>query len=361
MVKVQDLIELLPYIMKAGEVPLLVGHAGIGKTEIIKTIGKRTKRKVIILSLSQMEPGDLIGMPDRKEDKTIWLKPDWMPEDDNTILFLDEINRSNEHIRSAVMQLLLDRRIHEHKLPKGTWVVAAMNPETEDYSVDTVFDKAFIDRFVWLKVSNSFEDWKQYANNLSKNRGKKYLRALEELYKQDIYSFAISETFELLEITPTPRAHMRAIKLLDTLPAEIMNKYGYELLIGILGKTYGKLMYNKVNSMLNINAADLYDLLEGNVEAFNNATMQVKANVANNFVNYILENELSDKELENVSKVFRIFKNEELGPIIRSAIDDKQIDTIIKSLMQRNADFSNIIISAIAGENDELDILDKIV
>jgi hypothetical protein len=29
--------------------------------------------------------------------------------------------------------------------------------------------------------------------------------------------------------------------------------------------------------------------------------------------------------------------------------------------MQRNADFSNIIISAIAGENDELDILDKIV
>ena len=87
--RIKEAARVLPEIMKQGEVPILVGHAGVGKTQIVKEIASKTGRKLITLVLSQMEPGDLIGMPDRKGDRTVWLKPEWFPEDGNSILFLD--------------------------------------------------------------------------------------------------------------------------------------------------------------------------------------------------------------------------------------------------------------------------------
>jgi len=77
---ISEVREVLPRIMELREVPILVGHAGVGKTEIVKQIGKETGRDVRILVLSQMEPGDLIGMPARDKDRTVWLKPDWFPK-----------------------------------------------------------------------------------------------------------------------------------------------------------------------------------------------------------------------------------------------------------------------------------------
>ena len=88
MATTNELFELLPPIMEVGEVPMLVGHAGVGKTEVIRSIGRKHNREVIVLALSQMEPGDLIGMPAKDGDRTVWLKPEWWPKDGNTILFL---------------------------------------------------------------------------------------------------------------------------------------------------------------------------------------------------------------------------------------------------------------------------------
>ncbi|HPC25795.1 MAG TPA: MoxR family ATPase, partial [Fervidobacterium sp.] len=55
-------------IMSCGEIPLLIGHFGVGKTDIARDIAKETGRKLTILVLSQMEPGDLIGLPARDEN-----------------------------------------------------------------------------------------------------------------------------------------------------------------------------------------------------------------------------------------------------------------------------------------------------
>ncbi|HOY27020.1 MAG TPA: MoxR family ATPase, partial [Mesotoga sp.] len=146
--KAQDVKYLSRKIMEAGEIPLLWGHFGVGKTDLAREIAEETGRKLVILVISQMEPGDLIGMPSRDGERTLFLRPDWWPTDGNVILMIDEVNRAHRSIRNAIMQLLIDKRIHNHFLPEDSWIIAAANPPDEEYDqVELITDPAFMSRF----------------------------------------------------------------------------------------------------------------------------------------------------------------------------------------------------------------------
>lgn len=68
-----------------------------------------------------------------------------------SILLIDEMNRAHTDVLNASLQLVLDRRLNDHRLPivngKPTLVAAAINPADADYTVNT-FDPALLDRFV---------------------------------------------------------------------------------------------------------------------------------------------------------------------------------------------------------------------
>ncbi len=68
-----------------------------------------------------------------------------------SVLFLDEMNRSATDTLNASLQLVLDRRLNDHRLPivngRPTLVAAAINPADADYTVNT-FDPALLDRFI---------------------------------------------------------------------------------------------------------------------------------------------------------------------------------------------------------------------
>ena len=214
-------------VLEAGEAVMLVGHAGVGKTSIIKQIAKETGRDLKILILSQMEPGDLIGLPDKRGKQTKFLQPDWWPKSGKSIIFLDEINRAHPLVRNAVMQLVLDRRIHNHILPEGTWIAAAMNP-SDGYEVFEIEDPAFIDRFVWINVENSTENFISYL----KEKGL-YAPGIEDVIEGNLQ---IETRFKLPKIVPTPRAWERAIRISRALSKEDLEEFGLELLCGILGE-----------------------------------------------------------------------------------------------------------------------------
>lgn len=79
-----------------------------------------------------------------------------------SILLLDEFNRAPVDILNASLQLVLDKRLNDHRLPivngKPTFVVAAINPADADYTVNT-FDPALLDRFLHGSVEPDAKAW----------------------------------------------------------------------------------------------------------------------------------------------------------------------------------------------------------
>ncbi|MEJ5228717.1 MAG: MoxR family ATPase [Pseudothermotoga sp.] len=223
-------------IMEAGESPLLVGHFGVGKTDIAREIAQETNRRLIILVLSQMEPGDLIGLPSRQNDQTVFLRPDWWPGDGNAIILLDEINRAHRSIRNAIMQLVIDKRIHNHILPEGIWIMATMNPPDDEYDqADLITDPAFISRFFVLDISPSLQEWQRWArqNHVEEN----IIRFVQE-YPEFLYTH--SPMSLRVELRPSPRSWYKLSNVLKTLNEDERRKYGYAIASGILGPEAAK-------------------------------------------------------------------------------------------------------------------------
>lgn len=89
-----------------------------------------------------------------------------------SVLFLDEFNRSPSDILNASLQLILDKRLHSHVLPrvkgKDTFIVSAINPSDGDYTV-AEFDPALLDRFVTCDLETDAGAWLEWAaaNNVN--------------------------------------------------------------------------------------------------------------------------------------------------------------------------------------------------
>ncbi|HOO74479.1 MAG TPA: MoxR family ATPase, partial [Tepiditoga sp.] len=300
-------------------------HFGAGKTDIIRQIAEETGKELIILVISQMEPGDLIGLPSRSEDKTLFLRPDWWPEKDNTIILIDEINRAHRSIRNAIMQLLLDRRIHNHILPAGTWIAAAANPPDEDYDqVDLISDPAFMSRFFHLSITPDVSSWLKWAGkeNISKN-----------IYSfiENFPEFLTVDKFVSLQLNlrPSPRSWFKLSKVLSNLSSEDFEKYALVLASGIVGTDAAKTFINFLNNETTL--PDTYDILTGKTdfEIIKRLSPEDKINVVyriNSYIENLSEDTmfkiLNDEDhkifAKNIKKYSEIFPRDLIFSVLRS-------------------------------------------
>lgn len=146
---------------------LLMGPAGIGKSAVVKQIAEARGSKFIDLRLSELEPSDLVGLPyltddpDTGEKVTNYAKPWWWPEDGNTVVFLDEVDRCREDMQPIAMQLTLDRRAGGRNLPEGVVVFAACNGEKY---MTSAIDQALVNRFAVVELQPTAEEWLIWAD-----------------------------------------------------------------------------------------------------------------------------------------------------------------------------------------------------
>ena len=143
-----------------------LGAPGVGKSQIIRQIGRKFDYKVIDIRLAQMSEVEIGGLiyPNESRTKTVWLAPDVLPNEErdgkNTILLLDEITSCTKRVQVAAYQLILDRRIGEYRLPEGTFVVALGNREDDD-GVYIQLAGPLADRFEIHYIEPNFQEWKE--------------------------------------------------------------------------------------------------------------------------------------------------------------------------------------------------------
>ncbi|MCC3865012.1 ATP-binding protein [Terrisporobacter petrolearius] len=182
-----DTLKSVELVLSTGEVPLVVGESGIGKTALAKKLAKDKGWTLVTIDGNLLKEGEIGGLPtvesyesmdangNKIEKKTtIYAIHNKLREIDEEInngrsvlLFIDEINRCEHTVQQELMNLILNREINGYKLPESVKILAAMNPSSKygsdfDYQVVDM-DAAQENRFVWLNMDPDHNGWIKWA------------------------------------------------------------------------------------------------------------------------------------------------------------------------------------------------------
>lgn len=169
--------------LKWGNIPMLLGGPGIGKSSWVKWFAGEIGTKSFSLACNQLgDKADLTGarlLPvlDKNGNETGDWEQKFFPhqtisrairyalenKSETPILFLDEINRTTADITSALLSLATDRTIGNVELPDNLRIMIAGN----DKGNVTMLDTASISRFVLYYMKPCLETFLKWNPNLN--------------------------------------------------------------------------------------------------------------------------------------------------------------------------------------------------
>ena len=195
--------------------PLVSGRHGIGKSQMIKSIAKELGGVCITIEGGTLKEGEITGLPYQYKDENGQIRFHFLPYyaieriqaeekrlfelsgksvaqemlsgDENryamndlspqekinallsgkvrpVILFIDEINRTENSVYKELMNILLTRSVNGYEFPWWVFFVGAMNPSTQNsvYATNEM-DPAQLDRFIKIKVGDNTKEWLSYG------------------------------------------------------------------------------------------------------------------------------------------------------------------------------------------------------
>jgi AAA domain (dynein-related subfamily) len=143
---------------------LLLSAPGIGKSEVVYEAAQEAGLPCRSLLGTQIAPEDVSGIPRIVGERSVFCPPRiLLPETPEPFcLFLDELPACAPDVQKAFYSLLLERRLGEHALPKGTWVVAAGN-RLQDRALVRAMSSALINRVTILQIRHDTDEWLAWA------------------------------------------------------------------------------------------------------------------------------------------------------------------------------------------------------
>ncbi len=204
--------------------PLVSGKHGIGKSAMIKSIADDLDGVCITVEGGTLKEGEITGLPYQykdengeirfrflpyyaieriqKEERRIFemlnkdkAKGSYLLGEENqysmndiswqkkiemfknktvkpVIIFIDEINRTENSVYKELMNILLTRSVNGYNFPWWVFFVGAMNPSTQSsiYATNEM-DPAQLDRFIKIKVNENTNEWLKYGqeNDISES------------------------------------------------------------------------------------------------------------------------------------------------------------------------------------------------
>ncbi len=143
---------------------LLLSAPGIGKSEMVYEAAREAGLPCRSLLGTQIAPEDVSGVPRIVGERSVFCPPRvLLPERPEPFcLFLDELPACAPDVQKAFYSLLLERRLGEHALPQGTWVVAAGN-RLQDRALVRAMSSALVNRVTILQIRHDVDEWLAWA------------------------------------------------------------------------------------------------------------------------------------------------------------------------------------------------------
>ncbi|CAK8053517.1 AAA family ATPase [Eupransor demetentiae] len=281
-----QLKELVPVVLKAGNVPNIVGEAGVGKSALVADIAQQMQAKLVTTVVSLSEKGDLalpippLNQQDMVDTKHYGRLADVKFGYNHTLIdiitaaekeperpiiwFLDEFNRGNQAVQAELMNLVLQRQINDIVLPDNVYLVLAENPddtmsgfEEDQYAVQAA-DSAIKDRTTRLVMKVAVTDWLAWAATGEPVHIDPLIRRFIAGNANMLYPEQRSG-----DLDPTPRAWQRVsdnYRQLKHLPAKEQDALLYDLVAGDLGQAAASLLVAFLNeNTVVMTAEDIFD------------------------------------------------------------------------------------------------------
>ena len=277
-----DTLKSVELVLATGEVPLVVGESGIGKTALAREIARKNSWSFVVIDGNLLKEGEIGGLPtvesyvavdsigNKVEKKTtIYAVHTKLREIDEEIakgksvlLFIDEINRCEHTVQQELMNLILNREINGYKLHKDVKILAAMNPSSKygsDFNYQVVdMDAAQENRFVWLNMESDHTAWLKWAMDIGIEQ-----KVIEFISTFPEYLHKVNED----DVRATPRSYERLSKTFKIYKDKI-DEIPREVFVNVIKGNVGKLIAEEFISFVEANQKPLIsfeDIFSGDV------------------------------------------------------------------------------------------------
>ncbi len=226
-------------------VPLFVwGKHGIGKTEIVRQVAKAIDYDCVTLNLATQSPEELLGLPyiDKDSGVTRYARPLWIKTDSKkpVVYFLDEINRAPKYTLQGMFNFILEGRIHTHNINPLDIIIAAGNPETDEYDVTSFNDEAFFSRFAHVYFQPTHSEVLTYFAQV------KCHDAIINVLKDNMGMVETSvEKAQQIKVKATNRMLEKIGHILAYIKPEDFEGIGYELIASMIGEDNAPIVISK--------------------------------------------------------------------------------------------------------------------
>jgi hypothetical protein len=169
----KSVLRTLRICFAAGTAVLLVSSPGVGKTDLVKQAANEAAIEYLIGHPVVSDPTDFKGMPyvmlGKNEAGT---EAVFLPFSDlkklikakkPLVYFLDDLGQASPTVQAACMQLVLARRIGEHKVSDHVVFIAATNRKQDRAAVSGVIEPLKSRFLTIINVETHVDDWSEWA------------------------------------------------------------------------------------------------------------------------------------------------------------------------------------------------------
>jgi len=185
-----------------------------------------------IINVPTIDPTDLMGVPVTEKDNgnfiTSWARPDFIHEEGNGIILLDEVPDGDALTTKACYGIVLDKQIKEHRFGDG-WSIFGAGNRPEDKAMARVMPAPLITRMCHIGLGCDAPNFNDHTPKTAELDARRWgMWAIKKQLKSEIVAFIQLKGTLLYHHQATPRTWELISRILEA----SIRMYG----IGVIGE-----------------------------------------------------------------------------------------------------------------------------